>query len=494
MKKKSISFFLLIVFIHAGYSQNTRQLLKLPDVIEIASKQSIDAFRNKNMYLASYWEFRYFQADRLPGLSLSTSPLDFNRYRRKEYNFQTNEEEFVLREFLNSDVSLSVSQNVALTGGQLFLRSNLGMVKNLGGDKKTSFSATPISVGFMQELNGYNQLKWRSKIEPLKYEKAKKELIQNNENLRISSTINFFSLMTAQIQKNIAETNYAYFDTLYKIGQGRFQVGTVTQDELLELELKHLNAEQALNKAKIDITRAQSELNSFLGLEKDTDIECIPPGEIPDFQIDPAFAIAQALENNPEMLNHQQQIIEQDENVARAKSETGLNTSLFALYGLSQSSDSFDEVYNQPDKSQRFNVGINIPLVDWGRRKGRYSMAQSNREVALATIRQERIDFEQDVYQSVLEFNLQSNRVKNSAKADTVAQLKYEVVFQRFLIGKIDVIKLNIASTDLESAKIAYLNELRDYWISYYRLRFLTLYDFVKNEPIAIEYDKILEM
>ena len=120
-------------------------------------------------------------------------------------------------------------------------------------------------------------------------------------------------------------------------------------------------------------------------------------------------------------------------------------------------------------------------------------MAKSNREVALATIRQERIDFEMDVMQSILEFNLKAGQVANAAKADTVAHMGYDVTFQRFLIGKIDVIKLNIASTDQENARIAYLNRLRDFWTSYFRIRSLTLFDFETKEPLMADYEKILE-
>lgn len=492
MKRITILLILLIVLVNTNSAQQKIKLT-LDEVITIASKQSIDAFRNKNMYLASFWEYKFFKAERLPGISLSSNPLDFNRYYKKEYNFETNQDEYRLREYVTSDVSLSATQNVGLTGGQLFLRSELGMVKNLNGDQNTSFTSTPLSIGFSQELNGYNELKWKSKIEPLKFEKAKKEFIQDIEDLRTKSTLQFFQLITAQIQKGIAETNYANADTLYKIGKGRFQVGTVTQDELLKLELSLLNAEQALSMAQLEEKRAQSNLNSFLGMEKSIEVECIVPSEIPKLQINPEFALSQALQNNPEMINHQQQKLQQDQNVKRTRSETGLNTSLFAMYGMTRSSETFEEVYGQPDKSQRFSVGLNVPIVDWGRTKGRVSMAESNREVALATLRQERIDFEQDVVQSVLEFNLQASQVKNSAKADTVAKMGYDVTFQRFLIGKIDVIKLNIASTDQENARIAYLNRLRDYWMSYFRIRSLTLFDFEANAPLTVNYETILE-
>ena len=183
----------------------------------------------------------------------------------------------------------------------------------------------------MQELNGYNRLKWESKIEPVKFEKAKKTFIQEVEDLRVKSTIRFFGLINAQIQKGIAEMNLANADTLYKIGKGRFQVGTVTQDQLLELELRQLNNQQALNMAVLQEKRAQAMLNSFLGLPKDTEIQGIIPSDIPELKIDPELALTQAVKNNPEMLRHQQQKFEEDEKVARAKSERGLNTSLFAM-------------------------------------------------------------------------------------------------------------------------------------------------------------------
>lgn len=493
MKRLIIYSFILICFIHNGSAQNTKMDMTLPQVIEIAQAQSIDAFRNKNMYLASYWQFRYYKAERLPGLSLRTSPIDFNRFTNKEYNFQTNEEEYRLREYFNSDATLSLTQNITPTGGQLYLRSGLSMVKNLGGDKSNSYASTPISIGYTQELNGYNRLKWQSKIEPLKYEKAKRIMIESNETLKQKVVSIFFSLAKAQIQKVISETNLANADTLFKIGQGRFKVGKVTQDELLTLELSKLNAEQSLNVAKVNLKRMQSSFNSFLALDKENEVNCIIPDKIPGFEVNPDEALAKALESNPTIIDQEQRTLEAEEQVAEAKSQTGLNTTLSAQYGLNQNSNDFAEVYKEQQKSQRLSVGINIPIVDWGRRKGRYSMAQSNRDVSMASIRQDRIDFEQDVYQGVLEFNLQAGQVFNAAKADTVANLGYKITFQRFLIGKIDVVKLNIASNDRESARMQYIDALNQYWSKYYRLRSQTLFDFEKKEPLSFKYEEILE-
>ncbi|MBN1820401.1 MAG: TolC family protein, partial [Prolixibacteraceae bacterium] len=253
------------------------------------------------------------------------------------------------------------------------------------------------------------------------------------------------------------------------------------------------NAEQALNVADVNVKRIQSSFNSFLGLDEGTVVDCILPNQIPGFKVKADDALTQAVNNNPVVISHEQRRLEAEEQVAYAKSETGLNTSVFASYGLNQSAENLKDVYKEQQKSQRFNIGLNIPIVDWGRRKGRYSMAQSNREVAFAEIEQERIDFEQEVYQGVLEFNLQESQVYNAAKADTVAEFRYEVSFQRFLIGKIDVLNLNAASTDRENARLQYIDALNQYWSQYFRLRSLTLFDFEHNAALSEEYDKILE-
>lgn len=489
---------LLLIIVISGFvknvgGQNEKITLSLDETIKLASQSSLDAFRYKNMYLASYWQYRYYKADKLPSLSLSTTPLDFNHYRKREYNFQTNEDQYVLRDYVNSDMAVQLNQKVGVTGGSLFLSSELGMVKNLGGDQITSYQATPISIGYQQSLNGYNEVRWESKIEPIKFEKAKKTFIQSQENLAMRSTSMFFDLVEAQIQLKIDENNMANADTLYKIGKGRFQVGTVTQDELLNLELNQLNARQALSRSKLEVSRAQSALNSYLMISKGTTVDCNIPNRIPDLQVSAQEALDLAVANNPDILDQEQQRIEQDRNVAQARSESGLNTTLFAVFGLNQSSEDFGTVYDQPDQSQRLQLGLNIPLIDWGRRKGRLMMAESNREVVNARLSQARIDFEQNIFQAVQEFNLQAQQVLSAAKADTVAQVRYQVTFQRFLIGKLDVTKLNLAQNDLESARRAYIRAVRTYWDYYYRLRMLTLYDFVKKENLTAEYDKTIQ-
>src|SRR5665648_50468 len=493
---KKIILFLIILISGFGLRVNAQQesfSLSLDEAIKLGAKNSLDAFRYKNTYLSGYWEYRYYKADKLPSLAMTSRPINFDHTLSLDYDYTTKKNEYNLRNYLNSEVSMELNQNVGFTGGTLSLSSDLGMAKNFAGDKSTTYLASPVNINYSQSLNGYNDLKWKSKLEPLKYEKAKKEFIQNQENLAMKSTAMFFDLVEAQIQLKIAQNSLSNADTLYKIGKGRFQVGTVTQDELLNLELNQLNAIQALSRAKLEVIRSQSGLNSYLMLKKQTQINCVVPAVIPELQIIADEALVLALKSNPVIIDQEQQMLEQNRLVAKTKADNGINASINANYGLSGSAGVIDNVYDNPGNSQRVIVGLSVPLVDWGRRKGQRMMAESDREVVSAQVEQARNDFEQNIFQSVMEFNIQAEQVRNAAKADTVSQKGYEVTFQRFLIGKVDVIKLNIARNDRESARNAYIRAVRTYWNYYYRLRMLTLYDFVKAENLSAEYDKIIQ-
>ncbi len=480
------------MFTALSASSQDLKRLTLENVIDIASRQSLDAFRNKNMYLASYWEFRYFKADRLPTLNFEATPLDYNRSMQKVYNYDENRDEYKSREDLSSEVAVLLNQNVGLTGGRIFARSELNMSEKLGADRISSFSSTPFSLGYSQNINGYNSLKWTAKIEPVKFEKAKKNFIQTKEELAIKATRRFFDLVDAQIEVNIATTNLANADTLYKIGTGRFQVGTVTQDELLNLELGFMNAQLALTRANLGLERARAQLNSFLGYDKNTKIECIVPTELPDLAINAEDAVLAAFNNNPEIVNQQQRLIEEDRRVRQAKAQSGISGELYALYGLNQNAQELGLVYKDPLDRQRLRIGVNIPVLDWGRRKGRLEMAESNREVVRISINQEKIDFEQNIIMNVMEFNLQADQVLSRAKADTIAQLGYDVTQQRFLIGKVDVTKLNLARNDQETARRAFINALRTYWNYYFTIRGLTLFDFEKNISLSEDFDRLV--
>ncbi len=218
------------------------------------------------------------------------------------------------------------------------------------------------------------------------------------------------------------------------------------------------------------------------------------PNQIPGLKINADEALEKAKENNPKVLQLEAKLISADENIARTRSTSGLSADLRANIGINKQADNIHDLYQPPYGDDRgLGVTLNAPIVDWGTRRGQILMAKSNKQVAEAEVKQALIDFEQDIIMRILQFNLQEEQVNISAKADTVAQLGYNVTKQRFMIDKVDVIKLNAARNSLDMARRQYINALSEFWSGYYTIRQITLFDFEQRESLIKSLDYLLE-
>ena len=471
----------------------TVQRLSLEEVIKLSEDQSLDAILAKHRFRASYWQYRTFKAEYLPSLMLSGTLPDYNRVYEKEYDYSSGQEYYVEKNSNSIQGTMSLSQNIGLTGGEISLQSDFRRFDVLGDNGSVSYISTPVSINYNQPLFRFNELKWQKEIEPLKYEEAKKSYVEAIEQVHQRAVMRFFQLALAQINRDIAEMNYANADTLYRIAQGRYNLGMIAENELLQMELSFLNAETSRNNAYNNLNDMAQRLRSFLGFRENVVLELIIPSETPTFEVSADEVLNRALDNNPEMIGYEVQLLEARQSVAQAKAEKGLNANMNINYGLKGQSPDVPGAYMGLDDQQRVSVGFSIPIVDWGLRKGRYMMAQSNEEVVKTTVQQARIDFEESLLLEVAQFNLQDDQVRTAAKSDTVAAKMYEVTKQRFLIGNVDVLDLNNADTKKDENRRGFIQALQNYWTYYYNIRRLTLYDFEKGKPLEADFDSMVE-
>lgn len=491
MNRNFLLFFLVfLVIIPTAEAQETRKYT-FNEIILIARQQSPPAVLARHRFRQSYWEYRTYRASFLPTLRMDATVPDLNRSIER-ITQDDGSDAFRERSLVNSSVAFELSQNIPLTGGSIFMSSDLERIQFLSDSTSASYSTTPVSIGIRQPVNGYNEYRWQREIEPIKYEKAEREYIQALEQVTLRTVNNFFDLLLAQKNIEIAELNYSNADTLYRIAQGRYHLGTIAENELLQMELAFLNAGAALNEANIDLEIQKFQLNSYLGLPQDVNIELIIPKEIPELDVELQEALNAAWDNNPDVLDRQQQLLEARQEVSRTKSEKGLDATIFASYGLTNQALDFRDAYRELNNEQRAVLGIQIPLIDWGLGRGRYRMAQSALEVVRTNVQQAEMDFQQEVLLEVMQFNLQDDQLGIAAKADTIGMKRFEVTKQRFLIGKISVLELNDAQTKKDEAARSYLSALRNYWTYFYNLRSLTLYDWLNNQPLNQDFDELL--
>lgn len=468
--------------------------LTLEEVVFTARNNSVEALLAQHRFNSSYWSYRSYKASYLPSISMSADLVDFNRAIVKNNVLVGGEwvEQYAPTNRLNSSMSIRLNQSIPMTGGRIFVNSELGRLDLLNEDPATLMS-TPISVGFMQPLFGYNEFKWERKIEPMKYEEAKKQYLTSMEDVNLKSCQLFFNMALAQMNVFTSKLNVANNDTLYQIANGRFELGMIDQGDLMQMELNFLNSTDNLTKRILNLEVQKARLKTFLGYNESVDFIILTSKDVPSFSVDVDQAMKYARDNNPQMLNMERQILEADQNYAREKAEARFNADLFASYGLTQRADDLAGVYKNPQESQRVTVGVSVPILDWGRRKGRVKMAESSRDVAELFVRQQKIDFDQGVYLDVMQFNMQADQLLLAAKKDTISQTRYDITKQKFLIGKVDVLKLNDALNSKDAAIVNYMQALRTYWDYYYNMRKTTLFDFERNVALEQDYDELLK-
>jgi outer membrane protein TolC len=492
--KKLFLLSLAVSFISLTMTTEGQEVRRLTfqEVIKLSAEQSPNALMAKHRFRASYWQYRTFVAQYRPSLTLTGTTPDYSYAFDKVWNSEAGAYDYIATNTLSNLGSLALSQNIGFTGGTIYINSDLTVFDNYENSTK-KYITTPVGIGLSQPLFRYNALKWQKKTEPLKYESAKKTFLANIETVHQQAVMYFFLLAQAQINKQIAAMNYSNADTLFRIAQGRYNLGTISEDELLQMQLSYLNAETARKQADMNLRDREIRLRSFLGFNDNLRLELAIPNDIPSLQVSTQEVFDLAMKNSPDIINQQLAVLTAQSNVAQAKAEKGLNANLTASYGLRDQDPRLGPAYSDPNKQQRVRIGFTLPILDWGLGRGRYRMAQSSLELAKVQSNQAIVDFQQNLYLDVEQFNLQKSQVEIAAKADTVAMKRYEVTKQRFLIGKIAVLDLNDADSRKDQNKRAYLQSLQDYWTYFYTIRSLTLFDFIERKSLETDYEKLLQ-
>jgi hypothetical protein len=464
-------------------------VLSLEQTIHLAADSSLEAFRSKNMYLAGYWQFRTYQAGRLPGLTLNLTPAQYYRDIIQRYDSNEDIDVYRRQENFYASGNLEVRQNFDMLGGSFFLNSDLQYMRNFGYETYTQFSSIPIRIGYMQDQIGYNPFKWERKIEPLKYEKVKKELLYNLEQVSEQATAYFFDLALAQVEYDMAFDNVASTDTLYRTGEQRHKIASITQADLLTLRLDAVNARNTLQNADISLKRSMFALVSYLNLDKNTTIRLRLPGRPVNKTIDIDKALTYARENNPTFLDLQRQILEAEQQVDKAKKEAIFNASAVASIGFNQVANNVRDVYRNPLQQDVISLSVSIPLMDWGVRKGKHNIAKNTLSVTQISARQQEVAIEEDVIMTVGDFNIRQNLIASAEEALDLAQMAYSETKQRFMIGKADINSLTLSLNRRQEAERNYISALRNYWLSYYKIRKLTLFDFEMGVSLSNKFD-----
>ncbi len=478
-------FLFLLTFLGFHFEASSQRTYSLDDCISLAQEKSPESAIAKKAFESVYWAYESYRAGLKPQVRLAVNSPGLVRSISSIIQ-DDGTQVFIPQNQAFSSANLIVSQEIAPTGGSLSLISGLNRQDVFGSNGYTQYNSVPFILRVNQPLFGFNQLKWDKTVQPIQYQRAEKRYLEAIEDISVDICGKYFDLYIAQLQLENARRNERINDSIYTISQGRFRVGKIAENDLLQTELAAFNARAAVKDAQLAVEKGGTDLAISLGLPEGQPFELVPPRELERAEIDVDFAVSQASNNRSDALDFDLRRIEADRQLAQAKANARLSVDINASFGLNQAGTTLNDAYASPLDQQSASVGFNVPILQWGR--GKASVESANVEV-------ERVDEQiqldtrrllRDVRFQVLDFMQLQDRFLLAKKSMDIAMRRFEVAKNRYLVGKIDITNLQIAQDESNTARASYFQTLKQYWSAYYQLRRSTLYDFVSDVPLIV--------
>ena len=474
----------------AVLAQTDTLRLSLDDCIAMARRQSIDAAVALGELRSAYWQWRSYRADLLPEVSLSGTAPSWNK-RYSSYQQADGSLSFVRNDYLGLDGAVNITQKLWPTGGTLSVESSLDYLHQSGsGGSQNQFMSLPVAITLQQPLFSVNHLKWNRRIEPLRYREAQARFLTETEQVAMQAINLYFGLLLAGEQVNIARQNLQTAEKLYEVAQAKRRMGTISENDVLQLRLDVLTARSALTNSESTRQARQFALRSFLDVE--ADIEPVVPEDVPQVRLDYDNVLNHALQNNALATTMRRRQMEADYAVASARANRQ-SINLYAQLGYTGNADNLNAAYRNLLSNEVVSVGITVPLLDWGKRKGQRRMAESNREIVQGQLRQQSQDFRQDIFILTEQFNNQAEQLLIACEADTIARRRYHTNVETFKIGSISTLELSDAQKAKDQAHQNRIQQLFNYWYYYYQLRSIALWDFERGCELSEDFEKIIK-
>ncbi|MGH7619659.1 MAG: TolC family protein, partial [Gemmatimonadaceae bacterium] len=475
---------LLALLAPVALSAQQPKPLSLEDAILMAQRQGPLAEMARTTRDAARARDHAFNARLLPQLSLGGNAANLNR-GINPITLPDGSTQFVAQAQNQSSLGLAVSQKIPLTGGTLSIGSQLSRIDLFGDQTGKYWQTTPVVVGIQQDLFKPRELVWDEKVESLGALVAERQYLEAKEDVAGATAAAFFDLYASQMSYDNALANTGVNDTLYTLNKGRYEVGKIGENDLLKSELALLRARASLDDAKLSRDRAEAALRRMIDYPAGQALAIVTPDSIPTIDADPDTAVRMAIKNSSAMEQNDLDDVSTRRRTTEARLNNRFNATVSASVGFNQTAPIFGQAYQSPLGKQQLQVGVNMPMMQWGAGRADMEAAKADEMHTAANNKSRRDALAEDARFSVLQLQQAQRNVVLAAKADTVAAKQFEVAKNRYIIGKIAILDLYNAQTEKDDAVISRVQSLRNYWTSYYHLRRVTLYDFARKQEMS---------
>ena len=485
MSWRQIFLFFVLVIIFKMELQAQIVHLSLDKIVNELCLESVVSKVERLSYENKLLEYENYKKEFLPSISFNLSPLNFNRSLVKLQQANDGQYNYVEDYSNNSSAGLSIQQKIGFTGGVFSLNTNLSYLNEFS-QKRQSFSASLFSLGYSQKLfGGRRNHRLENEIEEKKCKEASLHYYTKIAEIQQYALECFMDVFLCFLEKGLSKSNLESSKTLIHIATVEYENRILTEVDYKQIKLQMINNEYAYKNASKKYGEAMQKLITYLGVSYEINSVQIdtPEFELP-FEINLSEVMYYVEKNNLVALQLDINKLEMEKSLLLTKLNNGFNADINFNYGMNQYASHLKDIYHEPSSQQGFSIGLSIPIFQWGIGKNKLTIAKNEYRSSILRFEQEYNEFVDDIKNKVNAYNQNVGLWFVAKQSYELAQDQYQLMVHQFSMNKSSVNSLITAQQEQALAMQKYYHAIRDVWVSYYELRKLTLYDFLKNREL----------
>ena len=477
-----LTFHLLFLYSNRVSSQTPFVKGSLSYVIDTLSLTSNSAQIEKLKYKNELLRYENYKKSYLPSISFALSPIGFNRSLRLMQDPTTGNYTYVKDYSNSSSVGLTIHQKVPFTGGQLQVGSSLSYLNEFSYHRK-SYSTSPYYISYSQNLwGGRKRYLLEKKIEESKNVIAINKFCSNIAQIQQNILSQYMDVLAAKMRLNLSNQTVLNNDTLLDIARLKLDNGRITEYDYKQIELQSLRSKLDSEDAIQNYQQLYHRLLTSIGTTQEIAIVS-PEFDLP-LAIDSVAIWYYVRKNNSFYQQQELEKLEAEQNLFLTKLENRFNASISLGYGTNQYAEHLVEAYHHPNTRQSIQVGIQIPIFQWGINKNKIKMAENIFQSNLLERETRLRNFENQIAERINAYRSAVKLWMTAKRSYELSQDQYKLALKKFSLGRISDYELYVAQKNQFTSLSQYASAIRQAYTNYYIIRGMTLYDFKKERDL----------
>lgn len=380
------------------------------------------------------------------------------------------------------------------TDGKLSIQSTVSNTSNFLDATKIFNVTTGISLSqSLQALYAYNSVQARYKQTKLNYELATKVYKRQELDLIYNVSLAFYQLVSGEKEKEIALQNLTRQKEAFDLAKNKYEAGLIKEVEALQIEVDYGEAVNSYDEKITNYIQYANQLKQVIGIPLNDSIITESKLEYKPVLVDVNKATELSLKNRTEVREKEIQMELTRLNIKSQRAQGTIQGTVTAYYnfiGINKYNldypmmDAFNEtrdaMFNRRG-NQGITLSLHIPILDWGSNRSLVKLQKSRLEQNRLALDNSVVTIQNDLLNTVN--NLQSSLRKLQLLEKTVklAEKSYDISYQRFTNGDIDVEALGLDRQRYNNAKLSHLRAYVTYKLLLLDLNRKTFFDFEKN-------------